>query len=74
MPSYTYESRWCFKTIGWKKLKKKDHEKYTTAEMPIYNLTEHIDNYLKTSERLWKYYRDDQIDNIVQSELFKMQI
>ena len=42
--------------------------------MPIYNLTEHIDNYLKTSERLWKYYRDDQIDNIVQSELFKMQI
>ena len=62
------------KQLDGRNLKKKDHAKYTTAEMQIYNLTEHIDNYLKTSERLWKYYRDDQIDNIVQSELFKMQI
>ena len=27
--------------------------------MPIYRLTEYIDNYLKTSGSLWKYYRDE---------------
>ena len=37
----------------------------------MYNLTEYSDNSLKTSERLWQYYRDDPNDNIVQSESFK---
>ena len=27
--------------------------------MPMYNLIEYSDNYLKTSESLWKYYRDE---------------
>ena len=26
--------------------------------MPIYNLIEYSDNYLKTSGSLWRYYRD----------------
>ena len=32
------------------------------------------DNYLKTSEGLWQYYRDDPNDNIVNSELFRLNI
>ena len=27
--------------------------------MPMYNLIEYSDNYLKTSESVWQYYRDD---------------
>ena len=27
--------------------------------MPIYNLIEYSDNYLKTSGSLWQYYRDE---------------
>ena len=26
--------------------------------MPMYNLTEYIDNYSQTSESLWQYYKD----------------
>ena len=42
--------------------------------MPMYNLIEHSDNYLKTSGSLWQYYRDDPNDNIIQSESFKYKI
>ena len=29
--------------------------------MPIYNVIEYSNNYSKTSEILWQYYRDEQI-------------
>ena len=32
------------------------------------------DNYLKTSEGLWQYYRGNPNDNIVNSELFRLNI
>ena len=35
-----------------------DHTKYFDAVMPIYNLIEHVNNNLKISESLWKFYRD----------------
>ena len=31
--------------------------------MPMYNLIEYSDNYSKTSESLWQYYKDDPNDN-----------
>ena len=40
----------------------------------MYNLIEYSDNYSKTSESLWQYYRDDLNDNITQSESFKFKI
>ena len=42
--------------------------------MPMYNLIEYSDNYLKTSGSLQKYCRDDPNDNITQSESFKFKI
>ena len=39
--------------------------------MPMFNLIEYSDNYSKTSESLWQYYKDDPNDNITQSESFK---
>ena len=36
--------------------------------MPMYHLIEYSDNYSKTSESLWQYYRDDPADNITESE------
>ena len=39
--------------------------------MTMYNLIEYSDNYSKTSESLWQYYRDDRNDNMEQSESFK---
>ena len=42
--------------------------------MPMYNLIEYSNNYLKTSRNLWLYYRDDPNDNITQSESFKFKI
>ena len=42
--------------------------------MPMYNLIEYSDNYLKTSGSLWQYYKDDHNDNITQSESFKSKI
>ena len=42
--------------------------------MPMYNLIEYSDNYSKTSESLWRYYKDDPNDNITQSESFKSKI
>ena len=42
--------------------------------MPMYNLYEYSDNYLKTLASLWQYYRDDTNDNIADSESTKSQI
>ena len=42
--------------------------------MPMYNLIEYSNNYLKTSRNLWLYYRDDPNDNITQPESFKFKI
>ena len=44
--------------------------------MPVYNLIEGSDNYLKTLEILWQYYRDNSNNNMTQSEslIFKIKI
>ena len=42
--------------------------------MPMYNLIEYSDNYLKTSGSLWQYYRDNLNDNIKRSQSFKYKI
>ena len=42
--------------------------------MPMYNLIGYSENYSKTSESLWQYYKDDPNDNITQSESFKSKI
>ena len=38
--------------------------------MSMYNLIEYSDNYSKTSESLWQYYKDELNDNITNSESF----
>ena len=40
----------------------------------MYNITEHCDNYSKTSGRLWQYYRDESNDNKKNSESFPLNI
>ena len=40
-----------------------DHAKDIDVEIPIYNLIECSDNYLKTSQSLWQYYRDEPFMN-----------
>ena len=42
--------------------------------MPMYNLIEYSDNYSKTSESLWQYYKDDPNNNIARSESFKHKV
>ena len=42
--------------------------------MPMYNLIEYSDNYLKTSGSLWQYYKDDPNDNLTDSESFKSKV
>ena len=42
--------------------------------MPMYNLIEYSDNYLKTSGSLWQYYRGDPNDNLTDSESLKSKI
>ena len=42
--------------------------------MPVYNLIKYSDNYSKTSESLWQYYKNDPNDNIENSESFKYKI
>ena len=42
--------------------------------MPMYNLIEHSDNYVKTFGCLWQYYRDEPDDNLEYSESFKSKI
>ena len=42
--------------------------------MPMYNLIEYGDNYSKTSEGLWQYYKDDPNDNLTDSKSFKSKV
>ena len=53
-----------------------DYAKDLDAVLPIDNLVAYINDYSKTSGRLWKYCRDDQNDNMVESGsfIFKMKI
>ena len=48
-----------------------DNAKYLDVVIPMYELVEYSNNYSKTSESLWQYYRQDRDDNIKQSESFK---
>ena len=52
-----------------------DNAKDLDDFMPVYNLTEYSDNYSKTSEGLWRYYRDESHNGgILNSESFKSKI
>ena len=42
--------------------------------MPMYNLIEYSDNYLKTTGSLWQYYTDDPNDNLAGSESLKYKV
>ena len=42
--------------------------------MPMYNLIEYSDNYVKTSGSLWQYFRDEPDDDLEDSESFKSKI
>ena len=48
-----------------------DNAKDIDIVMPMYNLIEYSDNYAKTSESLWQYYRDEPNNNLANSESFK---
>ena len=39
--------------------------------VPMHDLIEHSNNYSKTSESLWQYYKDELNDNLANSESFK---
>ena len=45
-----------------------DNAKDVDIVMPLYNLIEYSDNYSKTSGSLWQYYRDEQNDNLTDSD------
>ena len=51
-----------------------DNAKDIDIVMPMYNLIEYSDNYAKTSESLWQYFRDEPDDNLADSESFKSKI
>ena len=51
-----------------------DNAKDIDIIMPMYNLIEYSDNYAKTTESLWKYFRDEPNDNLADSESFKSKI
>ena len=40
----------------------------------MYNLIEYSDNYSKTSDILWQYYRNEPNDNLTDSESFKSKL
>ena len=40
----------------------------------MYNLIGYSDNYSKTSESLWEYYKDDPNNNLARSESFKSKV
>ena len=42
--------------------------------MPMYNLIEYSNNYSKTFESLWQYYKDEPNDNLAGSESFKSKV
>ena len=45
-----------------------DNAKYLNLVMPMYNLIEYSYNYLKTSESLWQYYKNEPNASITDSE------
>ena len=51
-----------------------DNAKDIDIVLPMYNLIEYSDNYSKTSESLWQYYKDDPNDNIADTESFKYKV
>ena len=51
-----------------------DNAKDIDIVMPMYNLIEYSDNYVKTSGSLWQYYRDEPNDNLANSESFKFKL
>ena len=51
-----------------------DNAKDIDIVMPMYNLIEYSDNYAKTTESLWQYFRDEPNDNLADSESFKSKI
>ena len=51
-----------------------DNAKDIDIVMPMYNLIEYSDNYVKTSGNLWQYYRDEPNDNLTDSKSFKSKI
>ena len=42
--------------------------------MQMYNSIEYSDNFSKTSDSLWQYYRDDPNNNIAESKSFKYKV
>ena len=51
-----------------------DNARDSDIVMPRYNLIEYSDNYSKTSESLWQYYKVDPNDNIADSKSFKFKV
>ena len=51
-----------------------DNAKDIDIVMPMYNLIEYSDNYAKTSGSLWQYYRDEQNNNLADSESIKFKV
>ena len=51
-----------------------DNAKDIDIVMPMYNLIEYSDNYVKTSVSLWQYYRDEPNNNLADSESFKFKV
>ena len=51
-----------------------DNAKDIYIVMPMYNLIEYSDNYVKTTGSLWQYFRDEPNDNLADSESFKSKI
>ena len=51
-----------------------DNVKDIDIVMPMYNLIEYSDNYVKTTGSLWQYFRDEPDDDLEDSESFKSKI
>ena len=51
-----------------------DNAKDIDIVMPMYNSIECSDNYSKTSETLWQYYRDEPNNNLTDSKSCKSKI
>ena len=51
-----------------------DNAKDIDIVMPMYNLIEYNDNYVKTSGSLWQYYRDEPNNNLANSESFEFKV
>ena len=51
-----------------------DNAKGIDIVIPMYNLIEYSDNYVKTSGSLWQYYRDEPNNVLANSESFKFKV